>query len=220
MRVWRPSARALLLAMLCIAALTAAQRTATADRSDAVVSVSHADAGPYRACTSISLKDLEAHGGCKLTASSKRITFAVLTALGDNALARCEVMFSLFISGDGRLAVDDLAIGARNPFLDGACGDILPCRRDTQLLTPEQKVPWGGRLVTGKNGSVVAHIDACFDTCVGRMKGRTELPLSRSARGALRLRAARSPVGLSGFEMDGTWELRPPRGGKLRIATP
>jgi hypothetical protein len=205
------------VAVVAIAAMASptAQTARTQPDPRSVVSVRDSDGAP---CPDIAVRRLEVRGGCKVKVVARATQFTAFTLLGENALAQCIMTFTMAFDSSGALAVDAMEIIAADSVLGGACGDIMQCRRNfTAFESWAYQVPWRGRLLKPSGGGAIAEIDACFDSCLGRLEGKLRLTLANSRRG-LRLRAARSPVGVSGLELDGRWKQSPRRQPGIRIS--
>jgi hypothetical protein len=191
--------------------------TASAER-DAMSVVAVRD-GKTAPCPEVVVRKRRVHGGCRIKLRERVTGFTALTLFGDNALAKCSMSFTMAIGPSGQLAVEPIEIISLDALLGGACGDIMQCRVDFKGLQPwTRRVPWRGRLVKRPNGAIVAEIDVCLDSCLGRLEGKTEFSLSNSDKG-LRLRATDSAVGVSGLELDGVWRPSPQRQAGIRIIT-
>jgi len=176
-------------------------------------------------CPAVEISGRRVTGGCRVEAREAPGRFAALTLLGDHGLAECLVSFELRIGGSGELAATEVySSDLRDPRalssgVSEACGDVLACRRSvgpTGYPTPEDILPWSGRLIAF-DGGLVAELDACFDTCMGRFEGPLSLDVTGSAERGWRIGARRAAAGESGFEVSGGWRLERPDGRGLAI---
>lgn len=145
-------------------------------------------------------------GGCLVFASGK-IDLTVRTMFGPVRFGRCAMAFNLVIGPDGRIVRDGFAGQG-----GGACGDMLPCREKVPAanLLSAAKLPWDGQIDRGPS-AYRSEFDMCLDTCMGRFEGAVAFDLVER-RGDWRMRAVNSVAGVSGFELDGEWDLDVPYG--------
>jgi hypothetical protein len=168
-------------------------------------------------CSPVDAEGLELFGGCELTVDSSKVRFRLKTLFGDSPFATCEVSFTMHVDSAGRIGLGNPGIGYSSGISGGPCGDIQACRTRSSGPSPwNYKRPWRGRIRSTADRQLVAEIDLCFDSCAGRLQGRTTIPMTRGGRG-WRLEADDVPVGRSGLSVGGTWPLTPDR---LRIASP
>jgi hypothetical protein len=168
-------------------------------------------------CRAVEVKELEVRGGCELVANALKARFRLKTLFGDSWFATCKLSFTMRVDGAGRIGVDEASIEQALGAVEGPCGDIQRCRIRSTGETPwEYNRPWRGRIRSTSDARLIAEIDLCFDSCAGRLQGRTAIPMTRDERG-WRLEAADAAVGRSGLSVSGTWRLTP---DWLRIANP
>jgi hypothetical protein len=151
---------------------------------------------------------------CDTTADEVPMRFTVVSVFGDQPLARCVLEFRMRIGLRGGLVLSNVANSPFASKVSGPCGDILACRRNA--AGPEtEKLPWRGGLTASEGRALRADIDVCFDTCLGRFEGTTQLAFEQTPSGAWRLRAKAAPVGTSGLEITGSSTVQPTFGGRL-----
>jgi hypothetical protein len=143
-------------------------------------------------------------GGCKLDALGSGISMKVHSMVGDFDFSSCTVNFDLRLDRHGRALMEHFNILGRSP-----CNDARPCFTETAYL------PIHGRVrAVGPKGLVLA-ADMCLDTCLGRFRGGFVFAIARSGN-AWRLNAERAPIGDSGWEIDGGWDLETPSALEIR----
>ena len=145
-------------------------------------------------------------GGCELTAVPATIRLRLRSLFGTSLFGDCTVAFTMKVAASGRVGVDDGGVGYGSDLSkQSGCGDMDRCR----VRLPDNegpRLPWQGQIWKRANGRVGVELALCFDSCAGRLQGRTHMEMVRGKRGWL-LRAADSPVGRSGLSLDGTWRL-------------
>lgn len=142
-------------------------------------------------------------GGCIVLAPFERVNLTVRTMFGPMQFGRCLVGFNLHIGPTGEVWLQGMSIDG-----SGACGDILPCREkaSAEEISFANKLPWSGEITRTASGFRTT-FDLCFDTCLGKFEGKTAFDLVRERGGDWRLRAADAVAGVSGFEIDGAWDV-------------
>jgi len=193
--------------------------TATADPS--AVSPAVIRDGQRLTCGEVRRHELDALGGCKLRPVRGEVGITVLTIFGDEPLGNCPFRFQARVGQGGRLVLDRIRVDAYavpDARLRQACGDIAACRPVRESATEDlQGLPWSGRIVRDEAGDLMAEIDVCLDTCFGRFEGRSRLSLRQRPDRTWLLWTPRSPVGTSGMELAGTWDLEPSNGDTLTL---
>lgn len=148
-------------------------------------------------------------GGCTIRANSSDIDVFVLTAMREFLFGNCYFSFTMHVDSTGRLALERAGLGGDSP-----CNDAPACF----VSDAGSPYPWRGWIHRDGDGKLVATLDACFDTCLGRFEGRTDLELRNRPDGWI-ARASDATVGTSGWKLDGDLGLEAdgleiePRGG-------
>jgi hypothetical protein len=207
----------LAIAVAASAAAMAVVAPATADEEGVRIAIAKGDRDV--SCGDVAVRGLDARGGCEIAYAQSAIRFTTLTMFGDQPLARCRLGFEVRAGQTGDLVLTGISTAGPPSGTAGVCGDILACRRNVQGKEPRRFMPWEGRLTTPGDRRLHLEVDVCFDTCLGRFEGRTRLAVTRTASGALRMRAEAAAIGTSGMEITGTWTLRPLFGGRIDVAT-
>lgn len=204
----------LLVVALPVGAATPVSPAPSQGDGDArAVAAFHAGDGPAVPCAPIDgAAQPYARGGCVLRLFSNKIDVWSRTALGRLPFSYdCSFSFELHVAADGSTVMDRLLFGGTQ----GGCGDIRPCEPnalepsmyDRRNLAPADHLPWHGRLVSLGGGRFVNRAKICLDTCAGRFDGTLELLLERRG-GRWAVRADRAPVGTTGMELDGSWDVQ------------
>lgn len=136
-------------------------------------------------------------GGCVFEASGEA-ELLVVSAVAEFVFSDCEVSFTMRVDSRGGLVVNDVAMRGVPP-----CNDANACFDADGVVKP-----WGGRLVATAAGALVARVDMCLDTCIGRFAGPFTARLRRDRGGRWWLDSPGRPVGMSGWRFDGGWLLR------------
>lgn len=165
-------------------------------------------------CPAVSVEETEVRGGCRLSIREARLALRLRSPLGDTPFATCIADLDLHVADDGEATVDVGRVDVALPGPGGPCGDITSCYSLGGDPNNVYNVPWRGRIRARSDGSMVAEIEACFDSCAGRLQGLLTVPMSRAQRG-WRLRADSAPIGRSGLSVSGDWTLAP---GRLQLA--
>lgn len=148
-------------------------------------------------------------GGCTIRATSSDTDVFVLTAMREFLFGNCYFSFTMHVDATGGLAIERAGLGGDSP-----CNDAPACFASD----PGSPYPWRGQIQRDRDGQLVATLDTCFDTCLGRFEGRTKLELRDGADGWI-ARASDAAVGTSGWKLDGDLSLEAdgleiePRGG-------
>jgi hypothetical protein len=143
----------------------------------------------------------DGRGGCELRATGRDVELGLMAVVGPVFFGSCYFDFTLSVDGSGRTLISDVFVYGTSPCTDGQ-----GCVAGPVATGDRAALPWPGRLRERADGRLVNVVDACFDTCLGRFRGRLELEL-RHARGGWRAVASRALVGTSGWRVDGSWEL-------------
>lgn len=162
-------------------------------------------------CEPVDVSGRFVSGGCSGTYYSSEMTISVRTAFGELPFGECSLTARVHVATDGRIWFDRLRIGGASP-----CNDVWPCGladavgRDGTLPRPtplERARPWTGRVWRMEAEDLyTARVDMCVDTCAGRYAGAVEIEMDREDRDWI-LRAKRSGVGTTGFQLDGEWTI-------------
>jgi hypothetical protein len=137
-------------------------------------------------------------GGCLMRASGE-LTLYSLNVAEDMRFGRCEISFTLRVSGTGDVTVEDYVVDGTTP-----CNDAETC-----VTTADVPFAWRGRITARVNGKPRLHLAICLDTCMGRFAGPATIDLSQNADSTWRADATNVHVGRSGWRFaDGSWRLR------------
>jgi hypothetical protein len=138
-------------------------------------------------------------GGCVSRVERASTDVQLLSVLGKVSIARCRFGYRLHV-GDPIYLADRVRFTGPDP-----CDRIDRCVDGETGL----RYPWlGNGLRTSAPNVVKVYFDVCINTPVGRARG---FLLTRFERAADDWRAETydAPIGTSGFQMTGTWDVAP-----------
>jgi hypothetical protein len=163
----------------------------------------------------------KASGGCMVEAKTGRpIRVRVRSMVGDLTFGNCVYPHTLRIDGSGRTANDIRKVDGPRP-----CNDIRPCwSKRSEPFANQPFLTWSGQIRLDARGQIHNHVDACFETCMGRFEGDVDIALE-PARAIRRAVVSRDLLGGTGFELDGYWnadlgeiDVRPSAGPSAAVA--
>jgi hypothetical protein len=157
-------------------------------------------ATPARCMPAVDVPDVTSPDGrCQLEEATQDVELSVLTAFGEVHLATCSIYRNVAVAGDGTVASSSFTVvGGRG------CDSVTTCRGGRYGFTP---VRMPGRLYLDGAGRVHRVLDVCFDSALGRFRGRVDVTLHREG-GEWWSRNRSMPVGLTGWTLTGDWRLK------------
>lgn len=210
------SSRAWIVLALVVAAATVGSATAHPVGSKDEIRVQRIAHGVKRPCPPLKVIARDVYGGCKVDVAGDGVVFTLISVFGDHPFAECQLRMTLTLGPTGALFVDDVEVVRVGGTEPSPCGDLRQCESD--ITDPTSEFPWHGRVVEIENDVAILHVDACFDSCVGRLRGVTRVALHVAGEGSrnARLVMRRSTVGYAGLEITGDVKARS-RAGALQI---
>jgi hypothetical protein len=152
--------------------------------------------------------DLRRHGrwtgGCRLLLRGEPADLTVMTPFGEFRFVSCQSTLTIRVGARGRGWVVGASMSGATP-----CGDVRPCPPPgADLFAPLE--PWPIRLRVRSAKSLLASTNACFETCIGTIRGKLDIALDRSGSG-WRAASRGTEIGSTSVELDGRWTVEADR---------